>query len=229
VFVSQAQRATFKSVGLPIERTFVKANLIPSIPPMAAPAIREPLVAYLGRLDEAKGILFLMDAWDRFQKVVPDGRLQLIIAGGGPLEAQVTQWAASRPSVSAVGIVSAQECSEILARSRAVLLPSQCEETFGLVVVEAMAAGAPPVAARQGPFPELISDGSDGVLFDPRDAASLVSILTDIEANPRRYERFGETARETYQGRFDPTENIKSLVAIYEFAIENPVFARASR
>ncbi len=228
VFVSESQRATFKDLALPPDRTFVKANLIPRIPPMAAPTVREPLVAYIGRLDEAKGILFLMEAWDRFQAGATGAPLRLTIAGGGPLEARVAQWAASRPAVSVLGIVSAQECSEIMARARAVILPSQCEETFGLVVVEAMAAGAPPVAAGHGPFPELITDGTDGVLFDPRNAASLATILVDIEANPARYERYGKAARETYGGRFDPGENLKRLIDIYHFAIDNPVFvARA--
>ena len=62
-----------------------------------------------------------------------------------------------------------------MASARAVLLPSTWEETFGLVAIEAMALGVPPVAAAHGSFPELITPDVDGALFrpgDPRRAGS---------------------------------------------------------
>src|SRR5208283_2337734 len=133
----------------------------------------ERMVAYLGRLDVAKGISLLMQAWDLYSAANRGEGLRLVIAGGGPLGSQVTEWADARPSVTTVGILSAAECAALVARAQAVLLPSQWEETFGLVAVEAMAAGVPPVAAAHGAFHELISDGVDGVLFKPGSVASL--------------------------------------------------------
>lgn len=225
IFVSEAQRARFSGFQLPTARTFVKGNLIPRIAPIGAPTVREPLVAYAGRLDEAKGILFLMEAWDQYQRQAAHPGLRLAIAGGGPLEGRVVEWAAARPSVEVLGVIGAQEVVDIMARARAVILPSQCEETFGMVVVEAMAAGVPPLAARHGPFPELVREGLDGLLFDHQSPPSLARILADVDSNPSTYERYGEAARQTYRERFDPDKNLERLLEIYQFAIQHPVFA----
>ena len=110
--------------------------------------------------------------------------MRLVIAGGGPLEGEVAAWAAGRPSIEMVGQVSSVRCAELIARARAVLLPSAWEETFGLVAVEAMAAGVPPIAAGHGSFTELITPGVDGVLFPPGDPDALALAVADVETHP---------------------------------------------
>jgi glycosyltransferase involved in cell wall biosynthesis len=177
---------------------------------------------YAGRLDEAKGARLLIAGWDRYLDKTGEPGLRLIIVGGGSLEGEVAAWAAARPSVEMTGPVSATQCAEIISRARAVLLPSAWEETFGLVAVEAMAAGVPPIAAGHGSFTELITPGSDGVLFTPGDPAALALAIADVEDNPRRYEEYGDRARQTYEQRFDPRRSIEELLGIYRFAITNP-------
>lgn len=153
----------------------------------------------------------------------PDGGgLRLVIAGAGVLEREVAAWASARPSVQMVGHADEAGCSALMARARAVLLPSTWEEPFGLVAVEAMAAGAPPIAAGHGAFTELITHGTDGVLFPPGDAAALGAAIADVAADPDRYLAYGAQARETYQKHFDPDRNIGQLVEIYRYAIANP-------
>ena len=100
VFLSEAQRRIFAALDLPAQRTFVKANLVPRGASAGVP--KEHLVAYLGRLDAAKGLPLLMAAWDHFESQPTQG-LRLVIAGSGPLENQVSEWAASRPAVAVVG------------------------------------------------------------------------------------------------------------------------------
>ncbi len=224
IFLSEAQRATFSSMRLPPARTFVKANLIPRLASQQDNPERDRLVAYLGRLDAAKGIPLLMEAWDLYRAANAGEGLQLVIAGSGPLESRVAEWAVGRPSVMMVGILSTTECAALVTRARAVILPSQWEETFGLVAIEAMAAGVPPVAAAHGSFPELIRDGTDGVLFEPGNAASLARVLHDVDSDPQRYKAYGEAASRTYEQRFDPDRNIDQLLRIYRFASDYRVF-----
>jgi glycosyltransferase involved in cell wall biosynthesis len=112
----------------------------------------------------------------------------------------------------------------VISQARAVLLPSVWEETFGLVAVEAMALGVPPIAAGHGSFPELITPGVDGVLFPPGDPAALAAVIADVEAHPERYETQGEQARKAYEQRFDPEDNVGQLLSIYRFAIAHPVW-----
>ncbi len=221
VFISGSQRDLLRGLDLPSERAFVRYNLIPRRDrPRTA---RTPTVVYAGRLDEAKGARLLMAGWDCYLGKSGEPGLNLAIAGGGPLEDEVAAWAATRPSVAMKGTVSSDQCAELISGARAVLLPSAWEETFGLVAVEAMAAGVPPIAAGHGSFTELITPGFDGVLFSPGDPASLALAIADAEKNPERFEVCGDHARKTYEERFDPRRSVEDLLDIYRFAITHPV------
>ena len=223
IFISAAQRDLLAGLSLPPDRVFVRHNLIPRRP--AAQAAREPVVVYAGRLDEAKGARLLMAGWDRYRAGARAGEagLRLVIAGAGPLDQEVAAWAATRPSVELVGQLDRDQCSDLMARARGVLLPSAWEETFGLVVVEAMAVGTPPIASGHGSFPELISSGMDGVLFTPGDPADLGRVIGDLEATPDQFEKYGAQARLTYERRFDPQRSMDDLLKIYRYAREHPV------
>jgi glycosyltransferase involved in cell wall biosynthesis len=220
IFISASQRDLLLGSVLPPGRVFVRHNLIPL---RSRPlAVRTPTVVYAGRLDEAKGVRLLMAGWDRYRSGPGEPGLNLIIAGGGPLGDEVAAWASARPSVEMTGLVSSDRCAELISRARAVLLPSAWEETFGLVAVEAMAAGVPPIAAGHGSFPELITPGFDGVLFSPGDPGALALAIADVDRNPGRYEVYGDQARQTYERRFDPQRSAEELLGIYRYAIANP-------
>lgn len=220
VFISGAHRDLMADLGLPAERVFVKHNFVPDAHVMSEP---EHLVAYVGRLDAAKGVPLLQAAWDRFRLSRPGSNLQLVVAGGGPLADDVRRWAADRPSVDVAGLLPPEEAALLLGRARAVVVPSQWEETFGLVAVEAMSAGIAPVAPARGSFPELITAGHDGVLFEPGSAESLATVLADVDARPEHYTALGRRARATYELGFREADNVARLLDIYRFAVEHPV------
>jgi glycosyltransferase involved in cell wall biosynthesis len=223
VFVSDSQRRLLAGMDFDPERAFVKHNLVPYDGPVGG--ARQRQVAYVGRLDAAKGAPLLMKGWDAYRALAGEDALRLVIAGGGPLQDQVTAWAADRPSVELAGHLTKAECSKLIGRSRAVILPSEWEETFGLVVVEAMAVGVPPLAAGHGSFPDLVSDGVDGALFEPGQPDALARLLVDVDTSPDRYEEYGRRARTTYEQKHDPRRNIEQLLDIYRFAIGQPVSA----
>jgi len=224
IFISDSQRQLLGAMGFEPERTFVKHNLVPYGGPVGGQRQRQ--VAYVGRLDAPKGAPLLMRSWDAYRALAGDDALRLVIAGGGPLLDEVTAWAAERPSVELAGHLTKQQCFELIGRSRAVLLPSEWEETFGLVVVEAMAVGVPLLASGHGSFPDLISDGVDGALFEPGQPDALGKLLLDVDTSPERYEEYGRHARATYEERHDPTRNLEQLLDIYRFAIRQSVPAR---
>lgn len=221
VCISASQRDLLRGVGLPAERVFVRHNMIPPRPvPRSAP---QPVVVYAGRLDAAKGLPVLMAGWDHYLQANDSPGLRLVIAGSGPLDDAVAAWAAARPTVRMAGQLDPGACAETMAAARAVILPSAWEETFGLAAVEAMALGVPPVAAGHGSFPELITDGVDGVLFRPGDPLSLATVLTAADTSPKRFREYGESARKTYEQRFNPEDSLNELLRIYEFAMANPI------
>ncbi|MFB7594997.1 glycosyltransferase [Streptomyces sp. NPDC056160] len=214
--ISAAQREVLVRAGMPSERLAVKHNFVPD------PAVRRSgsgeHLLYLGRLAEAKGVRLLMAAWD---EIAADGGagVPLVIAGAGPLEPEVTAWAAGRDDVRYVGLYDAAQCRQAVARSVAVVAPSTWLEAFGLVVVEAMAAGVPAVAAGHGAFVELVEDGVSGLLHRPGEPASLASCLRRITAEAVRNQEMGRAARRRYERGFSPAVGLERLVEGYRSAI----------
>jgi glycosyltransferase involved in cell wall biosynthesis len=224
IFISVSQRDLMQGLGLPADRVFVKYNFVPPRQPRTGEP--EHVVVYLGRLDQAKGLPLLMRSWDVFRRRNPDSGLRLAVAGGGPLDEDVRGWAADQPTVDVLGLLGSEKAADVLRRAVAAVVPSQWEETFGLVAIEAMAAGVAPIAPARGSFPELVMDGDNGALFTPDDPDALARTLEDVDANPERYLECGRRARTTYEKRFSQVANVDELVAIYEFAMGNPVGRR---
>ncbi|MEU9192552.1 glycosyltransferase [Streptomyces hundungensis] len=214
--ISAAQREVLVRAGMPPERLTVKHNFVPE-PGVRRVGDGEHLL-YLGRLAEAKGVPLLMAAWDELAAGGGVG-VPLVIAGAGPLEREVAAWAAGRDDVRYVGLYDAAQCRKAIARSVAVVAPSTWQEAFGLVVVEAMAAGVPAVAAGHGAFVELVEDGVAGLLHRPGEPASLASCLRRITAEPSRNREMGRAARRRYEQGFSPAVGLEHLVEEYRTAI----------
>ena len=85
-----------------------------------------------------------------------------------------------------------------------------------------MAQGVAPMAAAHGAFPELITDGVNGLLFEPDDPAALAAALALAEAKDKTFEEYGAQARKTYEQRFNPADSMQELLGIYRFAVANP-------
>ena len=216
IVLSEAQREHMAD-ALPPDRVFVKPNFAQPVRCREAPP--EDVLVYAGRLTPEKGVDLLMDAWDLYRRHDSGGSLRLVLAGSGPLEAEVEAWAAQRGSAEFVGMLSRSDCAELVARARAVIVPSRWQEPFGLIVVEAMAAGVPAIAASHGSFPELISHGEDGILFAAESAPALADALLDVRDHHERSEAIGRPARRTYERRFGPEANVERLIEIYRFAV----------
>ncbi|MCI3899912.1 glycosyltransferase [Streptomyces spectabilis] len=214
--ISAAQRDVLVRSGMPAERLAVKHNFVPE--PGTRRAGDGEHLLFLGRLAEAKGTRLLMTAWDEVAAAGGVG-LPLVLAGAGPLEREVTAWAAGRDDVRYVGLQDPEECRKAVARSVAVVAPSMAMETFGLVVAEAMAAGVPAVAAAHGAFVELVEDGVTGLLHRPGDPASLASHLRRIATDPARNKEMGQAARRRYEQNFSPVVGLERLVEGYRTAI----------
>src|SRR5215469_7947037 len=108
IFISAAQRDLLAELDLAPSRVFVRHNLIPHRD--RPQQVRTPTVVYAGRLDEVKGVRLLMAAWDRYLAKSGEEGMSLVIAGGGPLAAEVAAWSSARPRVEVAGTVSRDRC-----------------------------------------------------------------------------------------------------------------------
>lgn len=117
------------------------------------------LLLYVGRLSAEKEIQRILEVL----QAIPQTRLALV--GDGPYRSELEQIFAGT-NTHFVGYLQGDDLASAFASSDVFLFPSRTE-TLGLVLLEAMAAGCPVVAARAGGIPDIVSDGVNGYLFDP--------------------------------------------------------------
>jgi glycosyltransferase involved in cell wall biosynthesis len=128
------------------------------------------LLLYIGRLSAEKQIERIRPVLD----AMPDARLALV--GDGPYRQQLeTLFAGS--ATHFVGYLAGEDLAAAYASGDAFLFPSSTE-TLGLVLLEAMAAGCPVVAANRGGIPDIVSDGINGCLYEPDGADGGAGSLT---------------------------------------------------
>jgi glycosyltransferase involved in cell wall biosynthesis len=153
--------------------------------------VREPLLLFVGRMVEKKGITYLIDAMATVAKAFPTVRLILI--GGGPLQEEMTaktRTAGLNGNVTFAGYKSHDDLKEYLWAADYLAVPSVVDasgETEGMptVILEAFAAGCPAVGSKVNGIPELITEDETGFLCEPRDAASLADALVRaLSADP---------------------------------------------
>jgi phosphatidylinositol alpha-mannosyltransferase len=158
-------------------------------------------ILFLGRLDARKGIETLLRALPEVLRTVPGSRLT--VAGRGPMEQAACQLAERlgiAASVDFLGAVPQEDMPRLYAGCDVYCAPGLGGETLGIVLLEALASGAPVVASRIPGYDETIRDGIDGVLVPPSEpkalSAALVALLRD-ESRRRHLASAGlERARE---------------------------------
>jgi glycogen(starch) synthase len=149
-----------------------------------------PLVLYFGRLEWEKGVHDLLAALPQVRRAFPGTRL--VVAGQGRQASALLEQSRKlrvRRSVDFVGHLPDRSLVALLAAADVVVLPSRYEP-FGIVALEAAAAGAPLVASTAGGLAELVVDGVTGLSVTPGDvngiAAAIREVLTDPTAAARR-------------------------------------------
>ncbi|MBD1910552.1 MULTISPECIES: glycosyltransferase [unclassified Leptolyngbya] len=147
-----------------------------------------PLLLYVGRLSAEKEI-------DRIKPVleaIPGARLALV--GDGPFRADLEKIFADTPTFFA-GYMTGQTLGSAFASADAFVFPSRTE-TLGLVLLEAMAAGCPVIAANAGGIPDIVTDGVNGYLFDPEDEEGAIVATRRLLSNPEERETLRRNARQ---------------------------------
>lgn len=162
-----------------------------------------PYVFAVGRHVPQKGFDNLIEA---FTGVARRGaELDLILAGDGPETGHLNRLAASSPvsgRVRFVGRTERGETASWMRGARAVAVPSR-QEPFGIVALEAMAAGVPLVATRVGGLPEFVHDGSNGLLVESGDVAGLAAALGTVTAHHEaRHRLTSQAARDVEDFRW---------------------------
>ncbi len=148
----------------------------------------DPLLLYVGRLGAEKEI----ERIKPILEAIPNARLALV--GDGPNRQTLEKYFAETRT-HFVGYLGGQELAAAFASADAFVFPSRTE-TLGLVLLEAMAAGCPVVAARSGGIPDIVEDGVNGYLFDPTDDRGAIAATQRLLSSPEERETLRRNARQ---------------------------------
>jgi glycogen(starch) synthase len=175
----------------------------------------EPLLLYFGRLEYEKGVHDLVAALPRIRRAHPGTRL--LVAGTGTATALLDDAVRThrvRRSVDFLGHLPDADLAALLSAVDAVVLPSRYEP-FGIVALEAAAAGAPLVASRAGGLGDIVVDGVSGVSFPPGDVPALARAVGSVLADPAAARRRARTARTRLGAEFDWTRIAAGTAEVY--------------
>jgi glycosyltransferase involved in cell wall biosynthesis len=178
-----------------------------------------PVVIGVGRLSAEKGL----DLFGPLLDNLPGARVALV--GDGP-HRQVLEAQFARRPVHFAGYLAGEELATAVASADVLVFPSQTD-TLGLVLLEAMAAGTPVVAANSGGIPEVVRHGFNGRLFPPGDAVAAASEVARLLYDPLARELLRVAARREAE-RWTWAAAIEDLRGWYRRAIEIQAPAKAA-
>jgi phosphatidyl-myo-inositol alpha-mannosyltransferase len=174
-----------------------------------------PTVAFVGRIDEPrKGLPVLTAAIPAVLAAVPGTRFLVLGRGDGDDALEVLPEAARR-SVELLGPLDDAAKERLLRSVDVYVAPQTGGESFGIVLVEAMSAGAPVLASDLGAFRRVLADGELGALFSVGDPARLATGLVDLLAAPDRRRAYADRARDAVR-RYDWDVVAEQVLAVYE-------------
>ena len=208
ICVSNFQRDIMVQGGIPPEKLATLYNVIDTAKLKPSnPQPRDNYLLYFGRIEELKGLDTLLEA-SRLTGV------PLKIAGTGSWSSELRRRVEQMRNVEYLDFVSGERLKTLVASAKAVVVPSEWYESFGLTAAEAKAVGTPVIASRIGGLTEVIRDGIDGILFEPgnvEDLSRALYALGECDADA-----MGAEGQKDVQQRFSPEAHYSSLMQIYD-------------
>lgn len=183
-----------------------------------------PSLLFLGRIDADKGINELLSAFATVRRSIPD--LHLDIGGDGELTQarEAVRGLDIEAGVTFHGWIDGTKRQALLQAAAAFVLPSYLEG-LPMALIEAMAAAVPSIASAVGGVPDLITDGVEGLLVQPRDPQALANAISRLFADDAARQRMGRCARERIRRDFSPETIAGQVGALYQELLPPPIRA----
>ncbi len=173
-------------------------------------------VLFVGRFTYRKGIHILLEAFQKVKREVEDAHLTLVGSGyfSSIIDLLIKTLGLSR-SVSVMEKVKKEKLIEIYRHSHVFVLPSLYGESFGIVILEAMASKTPVVASDDGGIKELIENGKTGFLVKKGDAEELAEKIVELLSDQDLSEKIS-TAAFCEVKKYDWKNIVKKIESIYK-------------
>jgi phosphatidylinositol alpha-mannosyltransferase len=152
-------------------------------------------ILFVGRFEERKGLIHLLKAYHRLRKRKVDARL--LVVGAGPKEREYRRFVGLRGirDVEWLGRVNDEDKVRYFASADIYCAPNTGQESFGIVLLEAMAAGVPIVASDIHGFKKVVERNVQGLLVEPRNPRALAAALYSLARDPDLRHEMGDAGR----------------------------------
>ena len=172
-------------------------------------------IGFIGRIDEPrKGLPVLMKAFPRILEALPGTRL-LVAGRGDEKEAVESLPVQMRERVEFLGMVSDEDKARLLRSVDLYVAPNTGGESFGIILVEAMSAGAPVLASDLDAFAQVLDGGGAGELFSNENAEALADAAVRLLGDPERLAQL-RASGSRHVRRFDWSTVGADILAVYE-------------
>lgn len=161
---------------------------------------------FVGRLIPAKGIRLLIALAESFPAI------RFALAGDGPLRGELDAAARRLPNLTPLGRVANRDLPPLYNAADVLLVPSQYEEGFGRIILEALSCGCPVIASRRGGIPEAMDESVGQLVTD--DHAGFAAALNEFMAAPARLAALRSPARRYAEARYSAA-NADTIFAAY--------------
>jgi len=172
----------------------------PEVPPLERYLGGGPIILFVGRWEKRKGLSYLIHAYELVRQDFPTARL-LVVGPEGRHGHRYRAYAEQHGlhDIAFVGSVSDEDLPRYYRTCDVFCAPSISGESFGLVLVEAMASGKPVVTTDIAGYRQVITPGVTGLVVPPRDVRALAAALCQLLSSPTERERLGAHGRQAAQ------------------------------
>jgi teichuronic acid biosynthesis glycosyltransferase TuaC len=176
----------------------------------------EKVIIFVGELKKSKGIIELITAFNKLMPKYP--KLHSFIVGNGPEYSNVKTEISANKLDKKVHLLGNQEHNEVskwLSAADIFILPTHYE---GLpnAVLEAMACGLPVIATNVGGIPEVVINGTTGILIDVNDVSSIIESVDCLIMNKELAKKIGAHGREVIKNKFSWERNAHEMINVYK-------------
>jgi phosphatidylinositol alpha-mannosyltransferase len=166
------------------------------VPPFARWRDGVPNILYVGRFESRKGVMYLLKAYRQLRR---DGmECRLLLVGAGPQEREIRRYIATRRlgGVELLGRVSEPDKARAFATADVFVSPATGQESFGIVLLEAMASGTAIVCSDIHGYKGVVRRGEQALLVPPKDPDALASAIASLLRDAALRERLGASGRQ---------------------------------
>ncbi len=207
VFTDHAKKIFQQSKLMSKDKIVVKPNFIADIP--TSKKVRKQHFLFVGRLSEEKGIDVLL-------KSVANSKHQLKIIGEGPLQNLVEDYSKKYNNIAYLGFNDKTFIINELKTCTALIFPSIWYEGNPLTIIEALACSTPVIASDMGAMQSMITNGYNGLHFEPGNETDLNQTLNYWHQLPAfQKEDFYTNARFTFEDTYTPEKNFEQIISLY--------------